>query len=381
MSGESYISIISGGPIQTYVHGINVQTSATTITLSFPADRIQKINFTASGQKLRLPAASNYSDGQDFVIVNAGANAFDVWTNDGSTQNIITAAVGSSYYVYLISRSSSSDTEGAWGANAFGGGGASTGANSDITSLSGLTTPLSPFQGGTGVQNSNGHTITIAGDFETSGGAITLIGAGGLGGTEVAVPQIGTLATLAGSEALTNKTVNGITITSTTATLTLASSSSFITSGAYSTTLTMTGATTVTLPTTGTLATTAGTRRQINFGTGATVAAGATVYMAIGIFNSATEGQANGVVPYALTAKNLYVKALAAPVGVETFVYTLRKNGSDTALTVTITGSNTTGNDTTHTVSFAAGDLIDLKLITSASAAVTYHNAVIESDA
>lgn len=59
--------------------------------------------------------------------------------------------------------------------------------------------------------------------------------------------------------AATATSVNGLTITSTTGTLTLVNGSTLATAGAFSTTLTATGATNVTLPTTGTLATLAGT--------------------------------------------------------------------------------------------------------------------------
>jgi hypothetical protein len=57
--------------------------------------------------------------------------------------------------------------------------------------------------------------------------------------------------------AATATSINGLTISSTTGTLTLANGSTLATSGANSITLTSTGATNVTLPTTGTLATTA----------------------------------------------------------------------------------------------------------------------------
>jgi len=53
----------------------------------------------------------------------------------------------------------------------------------------------------------------------------------------------------------TATSINGVTITSRTGTLTLANSSTLATSGAYSVTLTATGTTSVTLPTSGTLAT------------------------------------------------------------------------------------------------------------------------------
>ena len=62
----------------------------------------------------------------------------------------------------------------------------------------------------------------------------------------------------------TATSINGLTITSSTGTLTVANGSTLATSGAFSTTLTATGATNVTLPTTGTLATLAGSEALTN---------------------------------------------------------------------------------------------------------------------
>lgn len=109
-----------------------------------------------------------------------------------------------------------------------------------------LTGTLSAANGGTGVANNAASTITISGNFATT---LTVTGT-----TGVTLPTAGTLATLAGSEALTNKTINGLTVTTTTGTLTLANSSSIVTSGGNSITFTSTGSTNVTLPTSGTLA-------------------------------------------------------------------------------------------------------------------------------
>lgn len=67
-----------------------------------------------------------------------------------------------------------------------------------------------------GVSVVPGGTLTTAAAFTTVGGAITLTTSAG---SSVTVPATGTLATLAGSEALTNKTVNGLTITPSTGTL------------------------------------------------------------------------------------------------------------------------------------------------------------------
>lgn len=68
------------------------------------------------------------------------------------------------------------------------------------------------------------------------------------------------------------------------------------------------------------------------------------------------------------TIKNLYIELAVAPGVASTAAFTLRKNGADTALTVTISGTDTTGSDTSNTVTFAAGDRINWKCVTSAVA-------------
>ena len=68
------------------------------------------------------------------------------------------------------------------------------------TAISGI---LSPTYGGTGVNNGN-KTITLGGDLVTSGNYSTMIITAG--NTTISLPTSGTLATLAGTETLTNKT-------------------------------------------------------------------------------------------------------------------------------------------------------------------------------
>lgn len=64
-------------------------------------------------------------------------------------------------------------------------GAAVLGANTDITSLTGLTTPLGPAYGGTGVANNAASTLTISGNFATT---LTVTEA-----TGVTLPASGTL--------------------------------------------------------------------------------------------------------------------------------------------------------------------------------------------
>ncbi len=112
-----------------------------------------------------------------------------------------------------------------------------------------IATPVAANLGGTGIANNAASTITISGSFATT---LTITGA-----TSLTLPTSGTVATLAGSGAFTNKTYNGLTVTTTTGTLTLANGSSIVTAGAFAGTFTFTGTTGVTFPTSGTLATTA----------------------------------------------------------------------------------------------------------------------------
>jgi len=75
------------------------------------------------------------------------------------------------------------------------------------------------------------------------------------------------------------------------------------------------------------------------------------------------EANAQTVAPFAFTAKNLFCSWNNAAQGTG-LTFVLRDNGAVTALTFTAT-SGTSGNDTTHSVSVSAGDLLDIGLVNS----------------
>ena len=67
--------------------------------------------------------------------------------------------------------------------------------------------------------------------------------------------------------------------------------------------------------------------------------------------------------------KSLQVRVRVAPGGSLTDTFTLRKNGVDTALTVSLTGAATSALIDTVSVSFAASDDLSLKMVTATGAA------------
>jgi hypothetical protein len=92
--------------------------------------------------------------------------------------------------------------------------------------------------------------------------------------------------------------------------------------------------------------------------------------------SSTTESTVEITIPAACTIDKLAAAATVPPGASETFTYTLRKNGSDTALTCTISGvSDTTSSDISHSVSFASGDKATVKVVVSGSAYSARHDA------
>jgi hypothetical protein len=105
--------------------------------------------------------------------------------------------------------------------------------------------------------------------------------------------------------------------------------------------------------------------------TGNPGAAGGTTLYAF-LSGSTTEGIAQGISPLSGTLSKLYVSVTTAPGVGNTITATLRVNGSDTAVTCTISGTSTTASDLTHTAAITAGQPVSVKMVYSAGAAASY---------
>jgi hypothetical protein len=69
------------------------------------------------------------------------------------------------------------------------------------------------------------------------------------------------------------------------------------------------------------------------------------------------------------TISNFVFNVTTSPGGPNSWTVTLRKNGASTSVTCTISGNATSCSDSTHSVSFSAGDTIDVMAVPNAGAA------------
>lgn len=159
---------------------------ATSPTLTTPvlgvatATTVNKVSFTAPATSATLTLA----DGS--TLATSGANSL-TFTTTGAT-NLTLPTSGT------VATTGNTVTSLSFGTTGFT---PSTATNGAIT----VAGNLSPANGGTGVANNALNTITFTGNYSLG---LTLNS-----NTSVTLPTTGTLATLAGSETLTNKTING----------------------------------------------------------------------------------------------------------------------------------------------------------------------------
>ena len=106
---------------------------------------------------------------------------------------------------------------------------------------------------------------------------------------------------------------------------------------------------------------------------GGTVAASTTNYVSPAGTISGTESFREVIMPEACTARDLHLITSATQSATGSYVVTLRKNGADTAVTLTVAAGAAAGTftDTSNSVSFAKGDRADLALQNNATSGST----------
>jgi hypothetical protein len=99
---------------------------------------------------------------------------------------------------------------------------------------------------------------------------------------------------------------------------------------------------------------------------GTTMTNNATTFLSLmGYSPSATESLGQQPMPAAGTLSNFTAGAGLVPAAGRTWAVTVDKNGSATTVTCTISNPANTCTDSTHSVSFSAGDLISVKVVPS----------------
>lgn len=84
------------------------------------------------------------------------------------------------------------------------------------------------------------------------------------------------------------------------------------------------------------------------------------------------------VIPFACRLTNLNVRSSLPPGGADTFTYTVMVNGLASALNLVITGAAVVAGPNLSIVAITAGDEVDLRIISSATAQIATHNWSLE---
>jgi hypothetical protein len=225
----------------------SVAASGTAITLTAASTPVYNIT-GSGGQVIQLPNATTLPSGTIFSF-NNNQSSGAVTVNNASATLVVSVPSGGYVTVVLLSNATSA---GSWDRHDQTPSNTSWSTNTldypgSITNATWNGVAIAANRGGTGVANNSASTITISGAFGTT---ITVSGT-----TTVTLPTTGTLATLAGTETFTNKTLTNPTVTNYTesvvaiGTVTTANTIALTNGTVQTATLTASTACTFTMPT------------------------------------------------------------------------------------------------------------------------------------
>jgi len=118
-----------------------------------------------------------------------------------------------------------------------------------------------------------------------------------------------------------------------------------------------------------------------NFQNAAAIAASTTTWIGVGLTSGGNESSSTVIIPHAMSLKNMYLMHYSTnqpASGAQ--VITVRKNGADTSLAITIAAgavtSSTPYSNTAHTISFVAGDKLSIRRVNNATASGGVFNGI-----
>jgi hypothetical protein len=112
-----------------------------------------------------------------------------------------------------------------------------------------------------------------------------------------------------------------------------------------------------------------------------TLANGATSYMPVqGNSNALAAASVTGIMPTDGTFRNARLLLNGSPGGSASYTLTLQKNGVNTAITMTVSGTSTTASDLSDSASYSAGDTINWEVVPAGTPTARNCNIGIEFD-